>query len=115
MRRLRRASLVAAAAFLLVGCGGDHAPRLARSDAAPLIALAQRVEKERGCGQRRDIQTLQSRAIALINRHRVPDALQEPFLSHVNALASVPTACNPDAGASARARTLERWLRESSR
>jgi glycerol uptake facilitator-like aquaporin len=49
---------------------------------------------------------LQQAAIAAINAHRVPPALQEPLLSKVNGLAASPTP--------ARARALGAWLRGNS-
>ncbi len=74
-------------------------PQLARADAAPLAALAGRIAVERPCAQRRDIRALQRRAIALVNAGRVPDALQEPFLSGFAALAAESPACQANAQA----------------
>jgi hypothetical protein len=100
----------------LAGCGGSTAPKLARGDASPLIALAHRVAHEGTCGQSRDIPKLQRRVIALINSGRIPAALQEPLSSAANALAEVRPACTgrPEPAPSRRALRLERWLRENS-
>lgn len=70
-------------------------PVLAERDAAPLAALAGRVAVEGPCAQRRDIRRLQQRAVALVNAGRVPDALQEPFLSGFAALAAEAPVCTP--------------------
>lgn len=88
--RLSAAVLFAAATVLLAGCGSDGGPHLARSDAAPLITLADRISREAPCAQVRDIRALRSRAIALVNAHRVPAALQETLTSGVNALVAPP-------------------------
>jgi hypothetical protein len=82
-------------AALLAGCGGSDGPHLARADAAPLISLSHRIAREGACAQARDIRTLQRRAVGLVNRRRVPAALQETFLSGVNALADQAPACVP--------------------
>ena len=78
-------------------CGGHQAspPALARADAQPLAALAQRIAGEGACAQRRDIQTLQQRTIALVNAGRVPAALQDTLVSGVNGLASDTPPCVP--------------------
>ena len=81
-------------AVFLVGCGGSE-PRLAHSDAQPLIALTTRIAQERDCAQARDIAALRTRALRLVNQGRVPAALQEPFLSGVNALGEQTPACVP--------------------
>ena len=77
-----------------MGCGGDR-PHLARSDAAPLIALSKQIAREGRCAQARDIPRLQVRAIALVNARRVPAALQETLLSGVNQLVAQSPVCVP--------------------
>jgi hypothetical protein len=79
-----------AAVALLAGCGGSGGPKLARSDAQPLIALAHRISTEGACAQARDIPRLQDMTIALVNRHRVPRALQEDLMAGANALSLPP-------------------------
>ena len=99
-RTLSRAAwLTACSAALLAGCGGDG-PRLDRSDAASLIALAHRVPREEACAQARDIRALQARAVRLVNDGRVPAALQESLLSGVAALAEQAPVCLPKVPAS---------------
>lgn len=66
---------------------------MARRDAAPLIALADRISREGPCAQARDIRKLRAQAIAAVNGGRVPRALQESLLSGVNAL--VEPLCLP--------------------
>jgi len=83
------------AALGLVGCGGGDGATLARSDAAPLIALSKRIASEGRCAQARDIRALQKRTIALVNARRVPAGLQESLLSGVNQLASQEPVCTP--------------------
>ena len=95
----RPAWLTACSAGLLAGCGG-RTPRLERSDAAPLVALAHRVPGEAACAQARDIRTLRRRAIALVNAGRVPAELQEPLMSGVAALAEQTPVCLPKVPAS---------------
>ncbi len=100
-RTLSRAAwLTACSAALLAGCGGGGSPTLARADAAPLIALAHRVPGEDSCAQARDIRSLRSRAIALVNAGRVPGELQEPLMSGVAALAEQMPVCLPEVPAS---------------
>jgi hypothetical protein len=83
----RRFALLAAAAAVLGGCGADNPhPHLQRADAAPLLALAQRIATEHGTARSRDVRRLRGRAIALVNAHRVPAPLQETFMSRANAL-----------------------------
>jgi hypothetical protein len=84
-------------AVSLTACSGSarHGPALARADSAPLVALAQRISTEGACAQRRDIHTLQQRAVALFNRRRVPGELQDPLMSGVNALAEDAPPCVP--------------------
>ena len=84
---------VAATAFL-AGCGGNE-PHLARTDAAPLITLADRIAREGPCAQARDIRTLHARFRSLVNRKRVPGELQEPLGSGMNALAAQTPPCVP--------------------
>jgi hypothetical protein len=85
---------------LLAGCGGNGTPKLHRSDAAGLIALARRIAREGACGQAHDIPLLRRRAIALVNARRVPDELQEPLMSGVAALAEQTPVCLPKVSAS---------------
>jgi hypothetical protein len=87
------AALAVAASVLLAGCGSKETPHLALRDAAPLITLANRISREAPCAQARDIRTLRTRTIALVNAHRVPAALQETLTSGVNAL--VTPVCLP--------------------
>jgi hypothetical protein len=89
---MRLAVLVGA--VFLVGCGGS-APRLARSDVQPLVALTTRIAHEGACAQARDIAAVQARALRLVNESRVPAKLEEPFLSGVNALGEQAPACVP--------------------
>jgi hypothetical protein len=81
-------------AVFMVGCGSSE-PRLAHSDAQPLIALTTRIAHERACAQARDIAALRTQALKLVNQGRVPAKLQEPFLSGVNALGAQTPACVP--------------------
>jgi hypothetical protein len=86
-------------ALALAGCGGGApTPTLPAELAREWTAAAT------GC---RNPAGLRASVIAAINNHRVPDALQEPLTSKVNALAS--GACNPR-----RARELADWLAENS-
>jgi hypothetical protein len=90
------AFLVGAAA--LAGCGGgsgDAGPRLARADAAPLIALAHRIGHEGACAQARDIRALARRANRLVASRRVPGALAAPLDAGVRALTRQAPACVP--------------------
>lgn len=91
----RTASSVVVAVLLLAGCGGKAQPKLAHTDGAPLIALTGRIAGEGPCGQARDIPLLGRRAVSLIDAHRVPAALQEPFLSGVNDLVAQVPRCTP--------------------
>jgi hypothetical protein len=61
-----------------------------------LIALTDRIVHEGACAQARDIAALRARAIALVNARRVPDALQEPLMSGVSALAAEEPACGAE-------------------
>lgn len=81
---------------MLTACSGSpKAPTLARADAQPLAALATRISHEGACAQRRDIQTLQQRAVSLVNARRVPEDLQEPLMSGVSALTADTPPCVP--------------------
>jgi hypothetical protein len=95
---VRRAWLLLLALPVLSGCGAAAEPRLAHTDAAGLISLADRISSEGACAQARDIPKLRSRTVALLNSGRVPAALQEPLLSGVNALAA--PVCLPSVPAS---------------
>ena len=88
--------LVAAAVLAAAGCGGGT-PHLARTDAAPLIALADKIAREGPCAQKTDLVAVRTKAIALVNRRAVPAGLQEPFLAAVNDLSSRTPACAPPA------------------
>jgi hypothetical protein len=103
-RRSLAVSLTVCSA-LAAGCGSNGGAKLARADGAPLISLVHRIAHE-GAGRRaRDIPVLRDRAIGLINAKRVPETLQEPLLSMVNAVGPRPGA----------ARDLEAWLRRYTR
>jgi hypothetical protein len=88
---------VAALAFTaaVAGCGDQKAPRLARADSAPLIALSHRIAAERPCAQARDIRTLQRRAALLVDAQRVPRALEPTLVAGVQALADRTPPCVP--------------------
>jgi hypothetical protein len=88
--------LVAAVVLAAAGCGGST-PHLARTDVAPLIALADRIAGEGPCAQKTDLAAVRTKAIALVNRRAVPAGLQEPFLAAVNDLSSRTPACAPPA------------------
>ena len=92
----RTLALSALLCFLATGCGGGSS-RLARTDVAPLIALANRVATEGPCAQRRDLAAVRARAISLVNRKVVPADLQEPLLDGVNDLADRAIVCVPPA------------------
>ena len=81
--------------MVLAGCGGGGGPHLARQDAAPLIRLADRIAQEAPCAQARDIRALGELRTKLINSHKVPADLQDPFSSGVNALAAMTPPCLP--------------------
>jgi hypothetical protein len=79
------------------GCGGHGAPTAAlrRSDAAPLIALARRIEHEGGCAQRRDIALLRRRTAELVDARRVPNELQHSLVRGVDTLVADAPLCVP--------------------
>jgi hypothetical protein len=104
-RRSLAVSLTVCSA-LVAGCGSSSRPKLEHVDGAGLMSLTHRIAGERGAARVRDIARLEARAVALVNRHRVPDELQEPLLSAVNALG----AERPNA-----ARDLEAWLKRYTR
>jgi hypothetical protein len=81
----------------LVGCGQTPRPRLPSADASQLIAMTRKIAGENACGQSQDIPKLQAQALRLINERRVPEALQEPLLSGVQALAAQTPVCLPTA------------------
>jgi hypothetical protein len=91
---------------LVAGCGSSSGPKLAHVDGVGLSSLTHRIAGERGAARARDIARLEARAIALVNQRRVPDELQEPLLSAVNALG---------AGRPQAAQDLEAWLRRYTR
>ena len=73
--RWRSASLTACSALVLAGCGGGPSERLP-------VLTALRLE---GLADHRDCKGLIREAIAAVNRHEIPPALQEPLLSDANA------------------------------
>jgi hypothetical protein len=108
MRRSPRRSLavtIPVCSAVLAGCGSGGGPRLEHADGAALISLAHRIAGEGADGRARDIPKLRRRAIGLVNAKRVPQELQEPLLSMVNAVGVAPHA----------ARRLEEWLKRYSR
>jgi hypothetical protein len=68
---------------------------MARADAAPLIALADKIPHEGPCAQARDIRRLGALRTRLVNAHKLPSALQEPLSSGVNALVAQTPVCLP--------------------
>jgi hypothetical protein len=97
---VRRALALLAVLPLAAGCGGASRPQLEHADAAGLIALAGRIASESACAQAKDIRKLHTQAVALVNAGRVPQALQEPLMSAVNALGAEPPVCLPSVPAS---------------
>ena len=89
------------ASSLLAGCGGHaakSAPRLPRSDAAQLIALAQSVAQDAGpnrCTARSEIDALSAKARELVAAGSVPLRLRAPLLDGVAALAAAAPTCTP--------------------
>jgi hypothetical protein len=104
-RRSLAVSLTVCSA-LVAGCGSSSGPKLEHVDGVGLMSLTQRIAGEHGAARTRDIARLEARAVALVNRRRVPDELQEPLLSAVNALG----AERPQA-----VKDLEAWLRRYTR
>jgi hypothetical protein len=92
---MRRLVVIAVLSAGLVGCGQTSSPHLQSADASRLISLTRQIAGENACGQSRDIPKLRTQAIALVNQHRVPAALQEPLLSGVQALAAQTPVCLP--------------------
>ena len=85
-----------AIAAIAAGCGSDGGtPRMARSDVAPLIRLADRISREGPCAQARDIRVLDGERAALVSAHRVPSALAGSFASGVDALVAQMPVCVP--------------------
>jgi hypothetical protein len=103
MRFRARSGVVAALAFTaaLSGCGDQKAPRLARTDAAPLVALSHRIAAEGACAQARDIRKLRRSAAVLVNANRVPHSLEPALVAGVKALADRTPPCVPVVPASA--------------
>ena len=89
------------ASSLLAACGGhadQTAPRLPKSDAAQLIALAQTVAQNAGgdgCTARGEIDALGAKARELVAAGGVPLRLRAPLLDGVAALAADAHACAP--------------------
>jgi hypothetical protein len=94
---MKRAVVVVAAVMLLAACGGGHDPKLPPG-------LAQQWRADATCTRADE---LRASVIAAINAHRIPQALQEPLTSKVNALAS--GSCDAQ-----RAHDLADWLEENS-
>jgi hypothetical protein len=82
---------------LLAACGGGHDPKLPAD-------LTQQWRTDATC-KRAD--ALRASVIAAINAHRIPQALQEPLTSKVNALVS--GSCDAQ-----RARDVADWLKKNS-
>ena len=95
--RRRQAGLAAGAlaAGVLVGCGGGDPPRIARGDAAPLIALSAQIAHEGRCAQARDIAALKARSAALVGADRVPPRLRQALVRGVAQLAAQAPVCVP--------------------
>ncbi len=93
------------ASSLLAACGGhatQSAPRLPKSDAAQLIALAQTVAQNAGadgCTARSEIDALSAKARELVAAGSVPLQLRAPLLDGVAALAADAPVCTPPAPA----------------
>jgi hypothetical protein len=89
------------ASSLLAACGGhatQSAPRLPKSDAAQLIALAQTVAQDagaNGCTARSEIDALSAKARELVAAGSVPLQLRSTLLNGVAALTADAPACTP--------------------
>ncbi len=94
-----RSAAVVLAAVVLAGCGGHSShrtalppPKLQRALAQQLAKLSERVAEKLdardSCAARVAANALQSRTIAAVNGHEVPDALKEPLMSAATELAS---------------------------
>jgi hypothetical protein len=90
-------AVVMVVVVLLAACGGGHDPKLPAG-----LALQWRADAT--CER---ANALRTSVIAAINAHRIPQSLQEPLTSKVNALAS--GSCDAE-----RARELANWLEEKS-
>ena len=90
-------AVVAGATMLLAACGGGH-------DAKLPADLARQWRADATC-KRAD--ELRASVIVAINAHRIPQALQEPLTSKVNALAS--GSCDAQ-----QARDVADWLTKNS-
>jgi hypothetical protein len=77
------------------GCGDHKAPRLAQTDAAPLVALSHRIAAEGACAQARDIRKLQQTTALLVDAQRVPPSLEPTLVAGVKALADRTPPCVP--------------------
>ncbi|HZT16649.1 MAG TPA: hypothetical protein VFA19_11940 [Gaiellaceae bacterium] len=76
------------------GCGDAAGPpAIARSDAAPLVALARRVASDQPCAARRDVRLLERRAAALARSGRLPAELARPLTAAVTSLAADTPPC----------------------
>jgi hypothetical protein len=97
LRAFRKRSLVVSltACSALAGCGGNGHVSIARTDAAPIAALARKIAAEGPCAQRRDIAQLRQQAYALVSSRRLPASIADPFVSGVNALTADAPPCVP--------------------
>jgi hypothetical protein len=100
-------------AVLVAGCGGGtkpagpHLPRaLARQWAQRVAAIA----SADPCTAHRRAAALRTDVILAVNKRKIPQSLQEPLTSKVNALAA-HKACAP---VRVEARDLAAWLRNPS-
>jgi hypothetical protein len=93
--------LTAVAVAFAAGCGGrarQPEPRLARSDARELVALAQQVARDApvdGCAAQGEIAALSAKTHELVAAGRVPVRLRAPLLAGVAAVAADAPACTP--------------------
>jgi hypothetical protein len=81
-RAATTAALALAGVLALAGCGGTG-ERLPVLTALDLARLADRVAAGRSCGG-----PLVAAVVAAVNRHEVPDALQERLVSDANRIAA---------------------------
>jgi hypothetical protein len=116
MRLRRTAVLVAVVA--LTACGGSHeqraappAPKLPRALAEQLGArsddVAQKLAAGDECGALASARDLQHQAIAAVNAHQVPAALEEPLLGSANSLVVRITCTPPSPGQQEHVQQME--------
>jgi hypothetical protein len=97
--------------LVAAGCGGHASrpePRIARDEAAQLVALARQVERDApadGCAAKDEIAALAAKAHELVAAGRVPLRLRAPLLRGVDGLLADTPACAPPAPAPAPAPT----------